>query len=437
MSTALGNHILVEFMNCDPHIMNDVAAIEKDMVAAAQKAGATVINSTFHHFSPFGVSGVVVIQESHLAIHTWPEYGYAAVDLFTCGEMDAWISFDWLKEAFGAKSYSAIEMKRGSVNLLTRNDFDMTTMRQKASEWANPDFYTRNVWFTDKDDAQALSLRFTGEVFHDVQSPFQRVRIIESYKYGKMLALDDMVMTTIEDEFHYHEMISHPAMFTHGNAKNVLVIGGGDGGSVREILRHEGVEKVTMVEIDGEVIEACKKHLPEIAASFDHPKLELLVADGIDFIKQAAPESYDIIIVDGSDPVGPAEGLFSVEFYQNCYNALKKDGIMLAQGESPKFNEKAFAELNLTLQGIFGENNAPISLFFVPTYPTGMWSFQYGIKGDKHPKNITNEAEIDAFVDAKSLRYYNSDVHKGSFATPNFVKALIKKESCQTSTQTA
>lgn len=426
-NVALGNHILVEFMNCDPHIMNDVAAIERDMVAAAQKAGATVINSTFHHFSPYGVSGVVVIQESHLAIHTWPEYGYAAVDLFTCGEMDAWISFDFLKEAFKSKSYSAIEMRRGSVNLLTRNDFDMTTMREKAAEWRNPEFYTRNVWFTDKDEDQALSLRFTGEVFFDVQSPFQRVRILESTKYGKMLALDDMVMTTINDEFHYHEMISHPAMFTHGNAKNILVIGGGDGGTVREILRHEGVEKVTMVEIDGEVIKACKEHLPEIAAAFDHPKLDLKVDDGIAFLKTATPDSYDIIIVDGSDPVGPAEGLFSVEFYTNCYNALKKDGILIAQGESPKFNEKAFSELNHTLQDIFGATNAPVSLFFVPTYPTGMWSFQYGVKGDKHPKHISNEAEMDAFSDKNGLRYYNSDVHKGSFATPNFVKQLIKK----------
>jgi len=242
-----------------------------------------------------------------------------------------------------------------------------------------------------------------------------------------MLALDDMVMTTIEDEFHYHEMISHPAMFTHGNAKNVLVIGGGDGGTVREILRHDSIEKVTMVEIDGEVITACKEHLPQIAAAFDNPKLELIVDDGIAFIKNAKPESYDLIIVDGSDPVGPAEGLFSVEFYTNCYNALTKDGILVAQGESPKFNEKAFAELNHTLQDIFGTNNAPVSLFFVPTYPTGMWSFQYGIKGDKHPKTVSNESVIDAFVDAKGLRYYNSDVHKGSFATPNFVKALLKK----------
>lgn len=426
MSTALGNHILVEFMNCDPHIMNDVAAIERDMVGAAQKAGATVINSTFHHFSPYGVSGVVVIQESHLAIHTWPEYGYAAVDLFTCGEMDAWISFDFLKECFGAKSYSALEMKRGSVNLLTRNNFDISTMRQKAAEWRNPEFYTRNVWFTDKDDDQALSLRFTGEVFYDVQSPFQRVRILESYKYGKMLALDDMVMTTEKDEFHYHEMISHPAMFTLENAKNILVIGGGDGGTVREILRHEGVEKVTMVEIDGAVIDSCKEFLPSIAAAFDNPKLELIVDDGIAFLKNAKANSYDLIIVDGSDPVGPAEGLFSVEFYTNCYNALKETGILVAQGESPKFNEKAFTELNYTLQGIFGKDKAPVSLFFVPTYPTGMWSFQYGIKGDLNPKKISNSEKIQSFVESKGLRYYNDEVHVGSFATPNFVKNLIK-----------
>lgn len=431
MSTALGNHILVEFMNCDPHIMNDVTGIERDMVGAAQKARATVINSTFHHFSPYGVSGVVVIQESHLAIHTWPEYGYAAVDLFTCGEMNAWISFDHLKECFKAKSYSAIEIKRGSVNLLTRNDFDISTMRQKASEWRNPEFYTRNVWFTDKDDDQALSLRFTGDVFYDVQSPFQRVRILESYKYGKMLALDDMVMTTEKDEFHYHEMISHPAMFTLGSAKNILVIGGGDGGTVREILRHECVEKVTMVEIDEEVIKACKQFLPNIAISFDHPKLELLVDDGISFIKNADSETYDLIIVDGSDPVGPAEGLFSVEFYRNCYKALKSNGILVAQGESPKFNEKAFSELNHTLQGIFGENNAPVSLFFVPTYPTGIWSFQYGIKGDLSPKRLEGTADISHFVKTNKLRYYNADVHIGSFATPNFVKDLLKASVIQ------
>ena len=186
-------------------------------------------------------------------------------------------------------------------------------------------------------------------------------------------------------------------------------------------------EKVTMVEIDGEVIEACKTHLPQIAASFDDPRLELIVDDGIAFVKNAKEAEYDIIIVDGSDPVGPAEGLFSVEFYTNCYNALKAEGILVAQGESPKFNEKAFAELNHTLQGIFGSDNAPVGLFFVPTYPTGMWSFQYGIKGNCHPKNVQQIEEIRQFVADQGLRYYNEDIHFATFATPNFVKTLLRK----------
>lgn len=427
MAKALGNHILVEFMNCDPSVMNDAASIEKDMVEAARKAGATVINSTFHHFSPYGVSGVVVIQESHLAIHTWPEWGYAAVDLFTCGEMDAWISFDYLKKCFSSDSYSAIEIKRGSVNLLKRNDFDISSIRSKTQDWKNPEFFTRNVWFTDKDKDQALSLRFTGDVLHDKQSPFQRVRVLESYKYGKLLTLDDMVMTTQKDEFHYHEMISHTAMFTHGEAKNILVIGGGDGGTVREILRHDCVEKVTMVEIDQEVINACKEHLPEIACELDNPKLELIIDDGIAFVKNAKPKTYDIIIVDGSDPVGPAEGLFTAEFYRNCHAALKDTGILVSQGESPKFNEKVFAELNFTLKEVFGEDKTKISLFYVPTYPTGMWSFQYGFKGDLDPLKIKDVAKVDKFVQDKNLRYYNSDIQTASFALPNFVKDLVSK----------
>jgi len=424
--SALGNHILVEFSGCTPKIMNEVSTIEQGMVDAAIKAGATVINSTFHHFSPYGVSGVVVIQESHLAIHTWPEYGYAAVDLFTCGDIDSWISFDYLKEVFQAKNYSAIELRRGSLSLLERLDFDLTTMREEAKVRTNPEFYTRNVWFTDKDDNQALSLRYTGEVFHDVQSPFQRVKILESYKYGKMLTLDDMVMTTEKDEFHYHEMISHPAMFVHGNAKNILVIGGGDGGTVRELLRHEGVEKVTMVEIDGEVIEACKKHLPQIAASFNDPRLELIVGDGIEFAANAAAESYDLILVDGSDPVGPAEGLFSVKFFNDCANALKPGGILLTQGESPKFNDRAFAELHHTIADIFGKQNTYVSLFFVPTYPTGMWSFQYGVKGDLNMKQLPNPEAVRAFTEKHNLRYYNEDIHAASFATPGFVRELLK-----------
>lgn len=423
--SALGNHILVEFSGCSPEIMNEVSTIEKSMVDAAEKAGATVINSTFHHFSPYGVSGVVVIQESHLAIHSWPEYGYAAVDLFTCGDqVDAWLSFDHLKECFKAQKYSALEMRRGSLNLLQRLDFDITSMREHAKDRVNPGKYNRNVWFTDKDEDQALSLRYTGDLLFEGESPYQKVKILESYKYGKMLTLDNMVMTTEKDEFHYHEMISHPAIFTHGNVKNVLVIGGGDGGTVREVLRHDSIEKVTMVEIDEMVVEACKEHLPIIAASFDDERLDLKIEDGIAFVKNAKENQYDLILVDGSDPVGPAEGLFSVDFYKNCHRILKDDGILVAQGESPKFNENAFRELNATFKDIFGDSSVYTSLFYVPTYPTGMWSFQWAIKGGHNPHNIEQE-HIEEFVKTHKLRYYNSNIHLASLALPGFIQELI------------
>ncbi|HPI41374.1 MAG TPA: adenosylmethionine decarboxylase, partial [Pseudobdellovibrionaceae bacterium] len=203
---SLGRHILVEFNSCNPEKLNDVAFIEQSMIKAAEIAGATVINSTFHHFSPWGVSGVVVIQESHLAIHTWPEYRYAAVDLFTCGEtVNPWVSFNHLKTAFEA-NFSALEMNRGSLEVIKKSEFKSQDHRSSPLPEVGSRRIERNVWFTDKDDNQALSLRYTGEILFDVTTPFQRVRVLESYAYGKMLTINNMVMCTERDEAHYHEM---------------------------------------------------------------------------------------------------------------------------------------------------------------------------------------------------------------------------------------
>jgi spermidine synthase len=425
--TDLGRHILVEFTDCAPEALNDVILIEKGMVDAAREAGATVINSTFHHFSPFGVSGVVVIQESHLAIHTWPEYGYAAVDLFTCGdEVNPWISFEFLKKVLHADSYGALEMRRGNIRLLQKIDFDLTSMREEAKKHTNPDMYNRNVWFTDKDDNQALSLRHTGELLFDRKTQYQHVRVLETYAYGKMLTIDNMVMCTERDETHYHEMITHPAIFAHGNVKHALVIGGGDGGTVREILRHKGVEKVTMVEIDEAVVEASRLHLPGISSALDDPRLELLFEDGIDFVKNSQDEQYDLVVIDGSDPVGPAEGLFSRSFYENCYRILNRDGVMTSQTESPLFNEKVFAELNLLLKEIFGQDRIDTLLYSQPTYPSGTWSVMVGRRYCQSPLQVNKEV-IKPFVGAHPLGYYNEEVHYAVFALPNFVKKLLNE----------
>lgn len=428
---ALGRHILVEFMNCKADVLNDVTAIENAMVQAAQIAGATVINSTFHHFSPYGVSGVVVIQESHLAIHTWPEYRYAAVDLFTCGDsVDPWVSFEHLKEAFGA-SYSALEMNRGSTHIMKKGG----TVQVKPNDAENYDpkqgyKINRNVWFTDKDDNQALSLRYTGDVLFDERNEFQRVRILESVSYGKMLTIDDMVMCTERDEYHYHEMITHPALqafesATGKQAQKVLVIGGGDGGTIREICKYPGLEKVTMVEIDEAVVRACKTHLPTIASQFGNPKVDLIIGDGIKYAAEAPADSFDVIIVDGSDPAGPAEGLFTKEFYNNCKRALKQNGVLVTQGESPMFHSDTFVALNKCLKQVFSPSQVHTLLFHATTYPSGMWSLQMAIKGQYHPVSDLNKAAAAQFSQTKDLRYYNADLHSAAFALPTFVQKML------------
>lgn len=423
---ALGRHILVEFSGCNAEVLNDVSVIERSMIEAAQIAGATVINSTFHHFSPWGVSGVVVIQESHLAIHTWPEYRYAAVDLFTCGDsVDPWVSFEHLKKAFQA-NYSALEMNRGSLHVIQKSDFRPKHIRTEPSFDLKKGYQIeRNVWFTDKDENQALALRYTGDVLFDETNDFQRVRVLDSYSHGKFLAINNMVMCTERDEYHYHEMITHPVMQAHGNAKNVLVIGGGDGGTIRELFKYDQIEKVTMVEIDEAVIRASKQHLPNIASEFGNSKLNLIIGDGIQFVKDAASNSYDIIIVDGSDPVGPAQGLFTAEFYNNCKKALKDGGMVITQGESPMFHEGTFVELNQCLKGIFGKEHVHTMLFHATTYPSGMWSLQVGVKGQFHPAQDFNKDKARQFSLAKGLKYYNADLHTAAFALPTFVRTML------------
>lgn len=425
---ALGRHILVEFTGCNADVLNDVSAIEKSMVEAAKTAGATVISSNFHHFSPWGVSGVVVIQESHLAIHTWPEYRYASVDLFTCGEtVDPWVSFEFLKKAFEA-TYSALEMNRGSLNMLKKSDYKPLNTRIDPAnqiDTLNPSI-KRNVWFTDKDDMQALSLRYTGNVLFNETTEFQKVRVFETLAYGKMLAINDMVMCTERDEFHYHEMIVHPAAQLSKKLKNVLVIGGGDGGTIRELFKYNSIESVTMVEIDEAVINASKKFLNTMNIEFGNPKLKLIVGDGIEFVKKANAEVYDLVIVDGSDPIGPAKGLFTKEFYADCARTLTADGLLVTQGESPMFHTSTFVALNHCLKDVFGMNKVYTMLFHATTYPSGMWSLMMASKKSLSPKTDLDKTKTAEFVKTKKLKYYNEDLHTGAFCLPNFVRDLIE-----------
>jgi spermidine synthase len=243
--------------------------------------------------------------------------------------------------------------------------------------------------------------------------------VIETAEFGNMLVLDGMVMTTDRDEFVYHEMITHVAMNTHPNPKEVLVIGGGDGGVIREVLRYPSVTRAVLAEIDGKVIEASKTYFPQIAGKLDDARVDVQVTDGIRHIAENKGR-YDVIIVDSTEPVGPAVGLFQKPFYEGIYEALKEDGIMVAQTESPWFNRDLIRQVYRDISATF-----PIARLYtasIPTYPSGLWSFTIGSK-KYDPLNV-NEAELLKF----DTRYYRPEMHKALFELPAFVLELLTDE---------
>ena len=274
-----------------------------------------------------------------------------------------------------------------------------------------------DLWITEQ---QTEDLRISFRVkkaVHQETTGFQELAVVDTYSYGRMLLLDNCVMTTIHDEFVYHEMISLVALNTHPHPENVLVIGGGDGGTVREAIRHPKVKKVTLVEIDARVIENSRQYLPEIAVALRDPDVKVIVDDGIKYVRENK-NKYDLILVDSTDPVGPAVGLFAPEFYQDVYAALKEDGIMVAQTESPFLGRELIRNVNQNLKMIF-----PIVRLYlaaIPTYPTGLWSFSLASK--RHDPLTVRPEEIHA----ARTRYYNKDIHFACFVLPNFVAEILK-----------
>lgn len=275
----------------------------------------------------------------------------------------------------------------------------------------------KGSWFTElQSENLALSLKIKA-ILHRETSQYQEIELVDTCEFGRLLALDGAVMTTIKDEFVYHEMITLPALNTHPHPRNVLVVGGGDGGTIREIVKHPLVENVTLVEIDQKVIEVSKQYLPGISVALNNPKVNILVADGIKHLRERK-NFYDLIYIDSTDPIGPAKGLFTKQFYQDVFAALEKDGIFVAQTESPWVHEKLIKKVYNNLKSIF-----PITKLYlasIPTYPTGLWSFTMGSK-QYDPEKIDKTGIV-----VRNTRYYNSDIHFSCFQLPNFVQKIIE-----------
>lgn len=277
------------------------------------------------------------------------------------------------------------------------------------------------LWFSEPHTKNVkLSIKVEKQLYSE-QSKYQRIDIFQTTEFGKVLTLDGYLMLTEKDEFIYHEMITHVPMAVHPHVKKVLVIGAGDGGTIRELIRYPYIEHIDMVEIDEMVVDACKEYLPQTAAGITDPRVHISYTDGLKFVR-TQHEAYDLIIVDSTDPFGPGEGLFTREFYGNCFKALKEDGILINQHESPFYSEdaKSMQRAHRNIAASFPI--AWVYQFHMPTYPSGHWFFGFASKKYHPIDDFDEERWKNANI---STKYYNAKLHKGAFYIPNYVKELL------------
>jgi spermidine synthase len=264
----------------------------------------------------------------------------------------------------------------------------------------------------------AIGYRITGKL-DEVQSPFQKIEIFQTTDWGNLMLIDGAVMLTTRDNFFHHEMMSHPALFTHAAPKQVVIIGGGDCGTLREVLKHPDVERAVQCDIDEQVTRMAEKWFPELCDANDDARAQLLFDDGIAYMANCAPGSVDIVIVDSTDPVGPAEGLFNKAFYDSCFRALKDDGILVQQSESPLVLLDLIREMRGEMRkaGFASFQTLP---FPQPCYPTGWWSCTLARKSGGFDFRVG-----DARAKAFDSRYYSADIHAGAATLPPFVAAAL------------
>lgn len=276
-------------------------------------------------------------------------------------------------------------------------------------------------WYTEecREHGSAFSLKLKDKVYQE-QSPYQLIEIYETQSFGTLMTLDGLVMLTDRDNFIYHEMLTHPALFTHPHPRRVLIIGGGDCGTLREVLKHRQVQQAVLVEIDERVTRVAERFFPELCEGNSDPRARFHFQDGIRWAADAADGTYDVIIVDSTDPVGPAAGLYSQGFYRDCYRALDGNGILVAQSESPLYHPQLIKTMHATMAAAGFQDTA--SLHFPQcTYPSGWWSATLACKD----ASVSAFRETDAAAATLSTRYYSHLTHRGAMALPPFLQRAI------------
>jgi spermidine synthase len=275
-------------------------------------------------------------------------------------------------------------------------------------------------WFSEPHQDMAFSLRIRGKL-HEEQTPFQKIEIYDTVGFGKLMVIDGCVMLTDRDNFIYHEMMSHPVLFSHPDPKNVLIIGGGDCGTLREVLKHDCVQQVTQVDIDERVTRLSEQYFPQLCESNGDPRARLLFDDGIAHVKNAEAGSIDVIIIDSTDPVGPAEGLFSTAFYRDCLRALGRNGLLVQQSESPLLHADSIIRPMHDSLRTAGFLDVLTLHFPQASYPSGWWTASIAAKDATVGFHREEAAEALAFP----TEYYNVGIHRAAGATPEFLRRKL------------
>jgi spermidine synthase len=290
---------------------------------------------------------------------------------------------------------------------------DVTPSTATAQQWVIEYFHSQGTAF-------GLAIK---EKLHEEQSDFQKIEIFDTQTFGRLMVLDGCMMVSDKDNFLYHEMITHPALFNHPNPKHVAIIGGGDCGTLKEVLKHPQVEKAFQIEIDERVTRVAETYFPDLCDSNNDPRASLLFLDGIRWIQERADESLDIILIDSTDPIGPAAGLFHEDFYRECFRVLKKGGILAQQSESPILHiDTIIKEMHHHFRQA-GFSSTQLLPFPQPVYPSGWWSVTLAGK-EQDVTLVPKRVESDQTF---TTHYYNESVHQAALAMPNFFKPFLAK----------
>lgn len=278
-----------------------------------------------------------------------------------------------------------------------------------------------NTWFTEAVDktGTAFSLKL-GERVHAETTPYQTIEIFRTESFGYLMTIDGCTMVSTRENFLYHEMMSHPALHSHADPREVVIVGGGDCGTLREVLKHPGVRRATQVEIDERVTRLAEQYFPELCSANNDPRAQLYFGDGIAWMKNVAEASLDLIIIDSTDPVGPAEGLFGKKFYLDCIRALRPGGLLVQQSESPLLHLELIVEMHQAMREA-GFAQTRLLHFPQPIYPSGWWSASIA---QKTAGALAERLDPGALA-TLDTQYYNADTHRAAFALPNYVRRAL------------